>query len=253
MALTDKLSAIGDAIREKTGKEELIKLDDMPQEIASISTGDDSLLLSLIDTTLTDLNTDKITTIGNYGLAYRNHLKSVNLPKLEHIGEYAFSQCRDLTTAVIPTSITRMPFGMFHQCSSFNNFDFTNITALEPSALYNTGFEELIFSNLTFIGINAIANNSKLKKVDFYKKVELHGSALNYCPALETVILRNVNEISLLLATNALNGSLIANGTGYIYVPKALIEEYKVATNWVTFANQFRAIEDYPEICGGAE
>jgi hypothetical protein len=35
---------------------------------------------------------------------------------------------------------------------------------------------------------------------------------------------------------------------GYIYVPKALIEDYKVATNWSTFADQFRAIEDYPEM-----
>ena len=107
--------------------------------------------------------------------------------------------------------------------------------------------------------MNALASNSKLKKVDFYKKVEIQGSALIFCPALETVILRNVNEICPLWAINALNDSLIANGTGYIYVPKALLsdddatKDYRRATNWVTFANQFRAIEDYPEICGGAE
>lgn len=39
MALTDKLSAIGVAIRAKTGKTDLITLDDMPAEIASIETG----------------------------------------------------------------------------------------------------------------------------------------------------------------------------------------------------------------------
>ena len=39
MALTDKLSAIGNAIREKTGKTELLTLDAMPLEIASITTG----------------------------------------------------------------------------------------------------------------------------------------------------------------------------------------------------------------------
>ena len=37
----------------------------------------------------------------------------------------------------------------------------------------------------------------------------------------------------------------------YIYVPRALVEDYKVATNWSTFADRIRAIEDYPEICGG--
>ena len=39
MALIDKLSAIGDAIREKTGKEDLLTLDQMPGEIAAIETG----------------------------------------------------------------------------------------------------------------------------------------------------------------------------------------------------------------------
>ncbi len=38
MALTDKLSAIGNAIREKTGKTDLIKLEDMPKAIAAITT-----------------------------------------------------------------------------------------------------------------------------------------------------------------------------------------------------------------------
>lgn len=39
MALIDKLSAIGDAIREKTGKEDLLTLDQMPTEIQAIETG----------------------------------------------------------------------------------------------------------------------------------------------------------------------------------------------------------------------
>ena len=39
MALTDKLSAIGNAIRAKTGGTELLTLDAMPNEIASIETG----------------------------------------------------------------------------------------------------------------------------------------------------------------------------------------------------------------------
>ena len=39
MALTDKLSAIGDAIRAQTGKEEKLTLDQMPDEIAGISGG----------------------------------------------------------------------------------------------------------------------------------------------------------------------------------------------------------------------
>jgi hypothetical protein len=39
MALTNKLSAIGNAIREKTGKTDLLTLDQMPEEIKGIETG----------------------------------------------------------------------------------------------------------------------------------------------------------------------------------------------------------------------
>lgn len=44
MALTEKLAAIGNAIRAKTGRTEKLTLDQMPNEIASIVTGDGTLL-----------------------------------------------------------------------------------------------------------------------------------------------------------------------------------------------------------------
>ena len=43
MALTDKLSAIGNAIREKTGKDDLLTLEQMPGEIQAIETGSGGL------------------------------------------------------------------------------------------------------------------------------------------------------------------------------------------------------------------
>lgn len=43
MALTDKLTAIGDAIREKTGGTELLTLDEMPVAISGIETGGGSV------------------------------------------------------------------------------------------------------------------------------------------------------------------------------------------------------------------
>ena len=51
--------------------------------------------------------------------------------------------------------------------------------------------------------------------------------------------------------SDMLYSSLIHLGTGYIYVPKALLsdddatKDYRRATNWSTYADQFRALEDY--------
>ena len=67
----------------------------------------------------------------------------------------------------------------------------------------------------------------------------------------ETLIIRT-DIVPTLSGTNAFSSTKIEKKTGYIYVPSALIEEYRTATNWSSFASQFRAIEDYPDICGGA-
>lgn len=41
------------------------------------------------------------------------------------------------------------------------------------------------------------------------------------------------------------------DNTTVFYVPKNSIDAYKSATNWSTYADCFKAIEDYPEITGG--
>jgi hypothetical protein len=78
------------------------------------------------------------------------------------------------------------------------------------------------------------------------------GSANQFanCSSLETIILRS-STMCTLSATSIFTNTPIESGTGFIYVPSALVDTYKSATNWSVFASQFRAIEDYPEICGG--
>ena len=65
------------------------------------------------------------------------------------------------------------------------------------------------------------------------------------CTALTAVILRNEDFVVTLLGSDAFSYSAIASGTGYIYVPSALLATYKAATNWSTYAAQFRGLEDY--------
>ena len=75
-------------------------------------------------------------------------------------------------------------------------------------------------------------------------------SGFNECSALKTLIIRT-GSVCKLANINAFNSTPIAKGTGFIYVPSSLKAEYETATNWTTYAAQLRAIEDYPEICGG--
>ena len=49
----------------------------------------------------------------------------------------------------------------------------------------------------------------------------------------------------MLSNTSAFNSTPITFGTGYIYAPRALVDSYKAATNWSTYADQICALEDY--------
>ena len=64
---------------------------------------------------------------------------------------------------------------------------------------------------------------------------------------LKALILRNTSAVCTLNLSVTFGNTPIglANGGGYIYVPSALIEDYKVATNWATYADRIRAIESY--------
>ena len=102
----------------------------------------------------------------------------------------------------------------------------------------------LISRNGSFMGC------SNLAKIDFDVLEEMKDADFYKCSALTAVIIRTP-AVCTMSNSNAFNFTPIASGTGYIYVPAALVDSYKAATNWTKYANQIRAIEDYPDICGG--
>ena len=105
---------------------------------------------------------------------------------------------------------------------------------------------------VTSIGGYAFGNCTNLTSVDFPVVTSIDNHVFQYCTNLTTLILRNATMCRL-NNKNAFSNTAITNGTGYIYVPRALVDSYKSATNWSTYASVFRALEDYPEICGGEE
>ena len=91
---------------------------------------------------------------------------------------------------------------------------------------------------------------SNLAKIDFDVLEEMQDADFYQCSALTAVIIRSP-AVCTMSDSNTFKATPIASGTGYIYVPAALVDSYKAATNWTKYANQIRAIEDYPDICGG--
>lgn len=86
---------------------------------------------------------------------------------------------------------------------------------------------------------------SSLTTADFPAATSVGTNAFCLCSKLTALILRNTAGVCTLSSTSALNFTLIKSGTGHIYVPSALVDSYKSATNWSTYGTQFRALEDY--------
>ena len=97
---------------------------------------------------------------------------------------------------------------------------------------------------------NAMLGCSALTQADFSNLQHIQHSTFYGNKKFATLIIRT-QAVAKLDATSAFKDTLIASGKGYVYVPSALVDSYKTATNWSTYADQIRAIEDYPDITGG--
>lgn len=278
MALTDKLVAIANAIREKTGKTDKMTLNQMAVEIDEIASGNTEVEDAMLTRTLTSYENNRITELGRYGLQGMRLLETVSLPNLVKTPIDAFVDCTALKHVSLP-KYTGLQGGsrMFDRCSSLtddsfdipnlihtNALDFRECTGLtkvpyESQLDYigdwcfaNCLIQSVNLPNVTGIGQSSFYDCKSLVRVDVGVKQRktLRRDTFNGCSALETCILR-ADAFLPMDNTSAFKGTPIESGTGYIYVPSALVDQYKAATNWTVYADQIRAIEDYSEITGG--
>lgn len=89
----------------------------------------------------------------------------------------------------------------------------------------------------------SLQNTKKLTSAEFHVAVVFGNATFRSCTNLKTLILRS--EAMATFGSQMLSSTAIASGTGYIYVPAALVDTYKATTGWSTYANKFRALESY--------
>lgn len=176
---------------------------------------------------ITEVSAPDVTSLGSYAFYNCGGLTSVYFPNATSVGEYAFQSC-GIVEIEFPSLLT-IPNGCFR---------------------YSGKIKKGTFPNVTSVGENAFRGDSSLQQLDFSVCATIYQLAFISCTNLNVIIFRSPTVITL-KNSNAFSSTPIASGTGYVYVPSALVDSYKAATNWSTYANQFRAIEDYPEITGG--
>ena len=194
---------------------------------------------------LTSADFPVATSIGSSAFSNCSNLTSVDFPIATSIGGSAFQYCSKLTSVDFPiaTSISGIAF---NHCSNLTSVDFPVATSIGDSAFSSCSkLTSVNFPAVASIISGAFQNCSKLTSADFPVATSIEQYAFQYCAELISVILRKSDAICTLSAANAFNNTPIKSGTGYIYVPRALVDTYKAASKWSTYANQFRALENY--------
>ena len=184
MALTDKLSAIGDAIRAKTGGTDMLTLDQMPTAIAGIQTGsgsggdyniivtnnsdgtqsfaitdasgssggsgfwDEDYAKQIIEGTFTEIIWPSgVTIIKSQIFSDNDNLTNVTLPNtLESIGAGVFNGCSNLKITTIPAGVKSIGGSAFADCVSIQTLDFLGVTDIGVYAFEAcTGLTQVIY------------------------------------------------------------------------------------------------------------
>ena len=263
------LTAIADAIREKTGTTAAMTLDEMPIAISGIDAGGgcggDTGWVVCEETEPT-----KATTIEKLqGLR-------LSLPKAESIGDTAFYNCNNLTSVDLPVA-TSIGDSAFQSCNNLTSVDLPSATSIGDTAFNGcTNLTSVDLPVATSIGDQAFEGCTSLTSVDLPVATSINNYAFQSCNNLSTLILRNTEEVCQLIVTAVLGTKIATSegapaGEGFIYVPSALYEGYvtliaqqtamllmsqgmgeaeaQATADYIARA-VLRKIEDYPEICG---
>ena len=178
---------------------------------------------ALLDGSLTELDSDALTLV-RYKCYNMASLVRVNLQKCTTLDIEVFNGCTALKEFNAPC-LTTIGTYCFKECKALEKIAFPLVVYVQVGTFYRSG----------------------LRMADFTAAVSIDRDAFMGCTKLDTLILRRTGRVCALYAsgTSPIAGTLIAKKQGFVYVPAALVDTYKSASGWSTYAEQFRALEDY--------
>lgn len=166
-----------------------------------------------------------------------------------------FSGDKFLTKCSFP-NVVEVGTDCFSRCSKLAEINFPKLKTSYGSSFAETNLKTVCLPSLSVVVGDMFNRCYVLEVADFLVAKQLIAYGFNRCYSLKQVILR-AQSVATLANVNCFDYCYHLHGTvdasynpngdkdGYIYVPLALVEQYKVATNWTTFADRFRALESY--------
>lgn len=175
---------------------------------------------AFLDGTITEYSNSELTEIREKAFYGCIKMTSVDLPNVVTLGADAFHTCKWLETINIP-KLTAIPYQCFYYCFSLPDV--------------------LVFSACKNVAGYAISY-AETKKLDILGGGQIDSFAFYRASYFNTLILRNTETVTTLQAAPSSIWSDYTSVT--VYVPDALLESYKTATNWVKMAGQIKGLSE---------
>ena len=127
---------------------------------------------------------------------------------------------------------------------SLKTIDNPRVTKLRVRAFYGSSITSAKFDNVVSVSDAVFISCKSLVKVEFGSLKSTSLSLFNNADALRVLIIRTPTVCSL--TSSAISDSGIAtNDSSRIYVADELVDQYKVATNWATYADKIYPVSEW--------
>ena len=180
------------------------------------------------------------TSISNYAFSNCYSLASISIPDgVTSIGDSAFSSCSSLANVSIPDGVTSIGNYSFQSCYSLASINIPDgVTSIGDKAFYQCYSLASISipDGVTSIGDSAFRYCHSLASINISDSVTSIGDqAFGYCYGAFCFDFTKHTAVPTLTGTNAFQG---IPDDCQIRVPVALVDEWKAATNWSTYADK---------------
>ena len=186
--------------------------------------------------------------LGNYAFYDCNSLTELSFPSVRSVGSHCFYSCDALRSITLPKATSLSQYS-FAACKALETITIPSVTSVGSYAFYDTPIQKITFPKLTSTGQYMFYYNGP-HEADFEAKVTLGSYCMSLAYNMTSIILRSEKMCTMSGAT-AFDRSPFANGYGWIYVPDNLVDTYKSATNWSTYADMIVPISEYPKAVTG--
>jgi hypothetical protein len=200
----------------------------------------DDITRKILNKTITEYSDSELESIGEYGFRSCNKLISVDIPSVVTLGNSAFHECRALESINAPSVTTIGNYGVCN-CIKLASANFPLLTTIGTSAFDGcNAIQSINIPLVKNLPATSIRNCRALTSIDLPLVTSIGANAFYYCNSLKYIILRS-DSLCTLAATSAFsNCTALTN----IYVPSNLVDSYKTATNWSTYADLITSLDE---------